>query len=200
MERRDQSAQGLERRGSGGLSSSPLSEPGARGDPPLPRAAAGRSSPSGSLVPSKSAGQSRYPTLSPGTPENAPPEYLENPSPDRTQQSCPQATSCHYPLSPHPCVCSGPGAPSAGVRSKATSRPFVTRTPPFSDRRCVASGAPGSPSRDVATSQRCTRARPPVRHSQWRRGCSGQLGTVSAAGAQVRAEPEALQSECTARR
>lgn len=109
------------------------------------------------------------------------------------------------PLSPasHPCACSGPGAPGAGARSKATSRSFVTRTPPFPDRRRVASGAPGSPSRDVATSQRCTRTRPPpppVRHSQWRRGCSRQLGTVNAAGAQVRAEPEALQSERTAPR
>lgn len=35
---------------------------------------------------------------------------------------------------------------------------------------------------------------------KWRRGCSGQLGTVSAAGAQVRAEPEALQRERTALR
>lgn len=65
------------------------------------------------------------------------------------------------PLRPHPCACSALISPGAGDRSKATSWPFVTRTPPFPDRWRVTSGAPRSPSRDVATSQRCTRARPP---------------------------------------
>lgn len=83
--RRNQRARGLERRGNGGLSSSPLSESGPRGDPPLPRATAGRSRPSGSLVPSKGSGQSGYPIPGPGTPRNAPPEYLVSPNPDGAQ-------------------------------------------------------------------------------------------------------------------
>lgn len=83
----------------------------------------------------------------------------------------PQATSCRCSLRPNPC--SSLGTPGAGARNEANAQPFATRTPLFPGRRRrVASSAPGSPSRDVATSQRCTSTRPP-----W---CGTHSGAVAA--------------------
>lgn len=137
------------------------------------------------------------------SPETLPRNTWRPPSPEATTIVS-QATSCHYPpTSPSlPLQRPGHARRGSGERSHlpAICNPHPA-VPWLLGCREWHSRVP-LPGRRHVAALHARRPPPPrpVRHSQWRRGCSGQLETVRAAGAPVRAELGALQSERTARR